>query len=133
LSACRAALLESLVCLFELPEDSASAEEDLFFDAEESSGYSATFNQLFSAARKQSDPFNGQVPDAKAYLAHQLATMSNNVSFSVSAEKPKRLNSPFPGFIKFHIDSRSITSESKIKTDQKMKDVMLHLSIYVLT
>ena len=79
-----AALLESLVCLFELPEDSTTPEEEHFIDAEETSGYQSTFNQLFSASRKEADPFNGQVPDAKAYLAKQLEAASSTMSFSVS-------------------------------------------------
>lgn len=80
-----ASLLESLVCLFELPEDNTVADEDHFINVEENTGYQSSFNQLFSATRKQSDPFNGQVPDAKAYLAKQLSAVSNNVSFSITS------------------------------------------------
>lgn len=79
-----AALLESLVCLFELPEDNTTTDEEHFIDAEETSGYQSAFNQLFSAIRKDSDPFNGQVPNAKAYLAKQLETASSSLSFSMS-------------------------------------------------
>lgn len=79
-----AALLESLVCLFELPEDSTTPEEEHFIDVEETPGYQSTFNQLFSASRKEADPFKGQVPDAKAYLAKQLEAASSTMSFSMS-------------------------------------------------
>lgn len=79
-----AGLLETLVCLFELPEDSSKTDEEHFIDVEETPGYQASFNQLFSATRKEADPFSGQVPDAKVFLAKQLEAMSSTLSFSIT-------------------------------------------------
>ncbi len=73
-----------LVCLFELPEDSNTPEEENFLDIEETSGYQSTFNQLFSANKREHDRFNGQVPNARACLAKQLETVQSTMSFSVS-------------------------------------------------
>ena len=81
-----AGLLESLVCLFELPEDSTTGDDEHFIDGEETPGYQSTFNQLFSASRKEPDPFNGQVPNARAFLAKQLETVQTTMSFSVSLQ-----------------------------------------------
>ena len=77
-------LLESLISLFELPEDSSTPDDEHFIDVEDTPGYQGTFNQLYSASKKEPDPFNGQIPDARFYFAKQLETMSNSVSFSVS-------------------------------------------------
>lgn len=79
-----AGLLESLVCLFELPEDSTTGDDEHFIDGEETPGYQSTFNQLFSASRKEPDPFNGQVPNARAFLAKQLETVQTTMSFSIT-------------------------------------------------
>jgi len=77
-----AALLEALIGLFELPEDLAGSEEDNFIDTEET-GYQSAFNQLHSASRREQDPFDGQISDAKVYLAGRLKEMSASVTFSV--------------------------------------------------
>jgi exportin-2 (importin alpha re-exporter) len=78
-----AALLEALVGLFELPEELVGGEEDNFIDVEETPGYQSAFNQLHSASRREQDPFEGQVGDAKVYLAGQLKALSTGVTFSV--------------------------------------------------
>jgi len=77
-------LLECLICLFELPEDSSTPDEEHFIDVEETPGYQSTFNQLYSASKKEADPFSGQVPDAKLYLVKQLEGVSSTLSFSMS-------------------------------------------------
>lgn len=78
------ALLESLICLFELPEDSSTPDDEHFIDVEETPGYQSTFNQLFSASKKEPDPFNGQITDPKLYLAKQLEVVSSTMSFSIT-------------------------------------------------
>jgi len=77
-------LLECLVCLFELPQDSSTPDDEHFIDVEETPGYQSSFNQLFSATRKDPDPFNGQVPDSKLFLAKQLEAVSSTMSFSIT-------------------------------------------------
>jgi len=78
-----ASLLEALVGLFELPEELTGVEEDNFIDTEETPGYQSAFNQLHSASRRDVDPFENQISDAKFYLAGQLKILSGSVAFSV--------------------------------------------------
>ena len=77
-------LLESLICFFELPEDTSTQDDEHFIDVEDTPGYQSTFNQLFSASKKEPDPFNGQVPNAKAYLAKQLEQLSASIPLMVT-------------------------------------------------
>ena len=69
-------LLESLIGLFELPEDTSTAEDEHFIDVEDTAGYQGGFNQLYSASKKDPDPFKGEIPNAKFYLAKSLEAFS---------------------------------------------------------
>ena len=77
-------LMESLIGLFELPEE-ASKEDEQFIDVEEVPGYQANFNQLMSAKKKELDPFDGQIPNTKLFLVKQLKSMSSNVSINLTS------------------------------------------------
>lgn len=78
------ALLETLVNLFEVPEDGTGHTEEHFIDVEETPGYQSTFNQLYSASKKEHDPFNGQIPNTKLYLAKQLEALTPTLTFSMN-------------------------------------------------
>ncbi|CAF0704688.1 unnamed protein product [Brachionus calyciflorus] len=69
-------LLECLIGLFELPEDTTTADDEHFIEIEDTPGYQASFNQLFSASKREPDPFQGQIPNAKVFLAKSLENLS---------------------------------------------------------
>jgi exportin-2 (importin alpha re-exporter) len=71
-------LMDALVGLYELPEDTAASEEEHFVDTEDI-GYQASFNQLLSANKKDADPFNGEITNTKHFLAKKLESMSSQM------------------------------------------------------
>jgi len=73
------ALLESLIGLFELPEDTSTADDEHFIDIEDAPGYQVSYNQLFSASKRDPDPFNGEIRNTKFYLARNLELLSNSI------------------------------------------------------
>jgi exportin-2 (importin alpha re-exporter) len=79
-----ASLLECLIGLFELPEDTSTAEDEHFIDVEDTPSYSGGFNQLHSASKREPDPFKGEIPNAKACLAKSLEALSNSVPNKVN-------------------------------------------------
>jgi len=58
-------LLESLIGLFELPEDLSTADDEHFIDVEDTPGYQGSFNQLFSATKTNADPFKDERSNTK--------------------------------------------------------------------
>lgn len=79
--------LESLIGLFELPEDTTIAEDEHFIEIEDTPGYQASFNQLFSATKREPDPFQGQIPNAKIFLAKSLENLSSSIPNMVLINK----------------------------------------------
>jgi exportin-2 (importin alpha re-exporter) len=71
-----APLLQSLIGLFELPEDTDRAEDEHFAEIDESVGYQAAYSHLAFSGKDESDPIKGQIPDARLYLAQSLGTLS---------------------------------------------------------
>ncbi|XP_015789619.1 exportin-2 [Tetranychus urticae] len=69
-------MLQSLIALFELPEDDSIPEDEHFIEIEDTPGYQASYAQLVFAGKKEVDPFKGTIPDAKAYLAVQLGQLA---------------------------------------------------------
>jgi exportin-2 (importin alpha re-exporter) len=72
-------LLESLIGLFELPEDTSTADDEHFIDVEDTPGYSGSFNQLYSATKTDPDPFKGEIPNPKFYLSKNLENLSSTI------------------------------------------------------
>lgn len=72
-------LLDSLIGLFELPEDVTTADDEHFIDVEDTPSYQGSYNQLHSASKKDSDPFKGQVANERFYLAKSLETLSATI------------------------------------------------------
>lgn len=73
-------LLENLIGLFELPEDTSTPDDEHFIDVEDTPGYQASYNQLFSANKKDiDDPFNGEIPNAKYFLVKNLENLSKSL------------------------------------------------------
>ncbi|UYV61444.1 CSE1L [Cordylochernes scorpioides] len=71
-----APLLQSLIGLFELPEDESLPDDEHFVEIEESGGYQTAYSHLVFAGRRDRDPFNGAVPDARLHLAQSLGKLS---------------------------------------------------------
>ncbi len=106
-------MLESLIGLFELPEDTSTGDDEHFVDVEDTpgkkedlydgkchpnhptvpsimtilfskimlslilkKGYQGSFNQLYSTTKADPDPFKGEIPNAKFYLAKSLENLS---------------------------------------------------------
>ena len=69
-------LLNALINLFELPEDSSVPDEDQFIDVEDTPGYQAAFSQLAFATSKDKDPFAAEVQNPKIFLATSLHKLS---------------------------------------------------------
>lgn len=74
-----ATLLEKLICLFEMPEDNSTPDDEHFIDVEDTPGYQESFNQLLSVKQKDPDPFHGEVPSDRIYLAKRLSVLSSSI------------------------------------------------------
>ena len=87
-------LLQSLIGLFELPEDDSIPDEEHFIDIEDTPGYQTAFSQLAFAGKKEHDPVGQMVNNPKIHLAqslHKLSTacpgrVPSMVSTSLNAE-----------------------------------------------
>jgi len=71
-------LLDCLIELFELPQDTSTADDDHFIDIEDTPGYQPSYNQLYSTGKKELDPFGGQIPNAKIFLSQSLQLLSSS-------------------------------------------------------
>lgn len=71
-------LLQALIGLFELPEDDTIPEDEHFIEIEDTPGYQISYSQLVFAGKKERDPFNGTIPDARINLAQSLHKLSVN-------------------------------------------------------
>lgn len=57
----RSLLLQSVVCLFELPEDESVYSEDKLLQDDNDSSYEAGYSQLAFASETEYDPLEGEV------------------------------------------------------------------------
>lgn len=57
----RVPLLNSLIGLFELPEDESLHPDDHFVEIEDTPGYSPAYSQLAHAQKPQHDPLSGKL------------------------------------------------------------------------
>jgi exportin-2 (importin alpha re-exporter) len=72
---CWAPLLQSLIGLFELPEDDSVPEEEHFVEIEDTAGYQTAYSQLMFAGKHEHDPVKG-VDNPKLHLAQALHRLS---------------------------------------------------------
>lgn len=72
----RPSLLQSLIGLFELPEDDSVPDDEHFIDIEETPGYQTAFSQLAFAGKKEHDPIGDAVGNPKIHLAQSLHKLS---------------------------------------------------------
>ena len=68
-------LLQSLIHLFELPEDSSTPDDEHFIEVEDTPGYQTAYSQLVMAGTKEHDPFGAIIP--KTHLAQSLHKLSS--------------------------------------------------------
>lgn len=68
-------LLQSLIHLFELPEDSSTPDDEHFIEVEDTPGYRTCYSQLMMAGAKEHDPFGPIIP--KTHLAQSLHKLSS--------------------------------------------------------
>ncbi|XP_062512936.1 exportin-2-like [Corticium candelabrum] len=69
-------LLQSLVQLFELPEDDSVPDDEHFIEIEDTPGYQAAYSQLVFAGKQERDPFKLEYENPKANLAKSLHKLS---------------------------------------------------------
>lgn len=68
--------MQSLIGLFELPEDDSIPDEEHFIDIEDTPGYQTAFSQLAFAGKKEHDPVGQMVTNPKIHLAQSLHKLS---------------------------------------------------------
>jgi exportin-2 (importin alpha re-exporter) len=102
----RCQLLEALVKLFELPEDDSTPDDEHYIEIEDTpgklfiyvnypekifiysiQGYQTAYSQLAYAARPEPDPFNGEIPNTKIFLAKKLEIASKGLASRLSVLK----------------------------------------------
>ena len=66
---------QSLVGLFELPQDSSIPDDEHFVEIEDTPGYQTAYSQLAFAGKRDHDPV-ATVPDARTNLAQSLHKLS---------------------------------------------------------
>lgn len=69
-------MLQSLIGLFELPEDDSIPDEEHFIDIEDTPGYQTAFSQLAFAGKKEYDPVGQTVNNPRVHLAQALHRLS---------------------------------------------------------
>uniref|UniRef100_A0A2C9K086 Exportin-2 n=1 Tax=Biomphalaria glabrata TaxID=6526 RepID=A0A2C9K086_BIOGL len=81
-------LLQALIGLFELPEDSSVPDDEHFIEIEDTPGYQTAYSQLAFAGKHDHDPLAGFVDDPKVNLAKHLEKMSVRRPGMVSLKSP---------------------------------------------
>merc|ERR1712025_1557060 len=72
-------LLETLVALFELPEDSSIPDDEHFIEIEDTPGYQTAYSQLIFAGKADTDPVElAGVGDPKHHLSLQLGRVASS-------------------------------------------------------
>jgi len=70
-------LLQALVALFELPEDSSTADEEHFVDIEDAPNYQNAYSKLIFAGKADTDPVElAGIGDPRHYLVLNLAKLA---------------------------------------------------------
>lgn len=87
----RTPLLQSLIGLFELPEDNTIPDEEHFIDIEDTPGYQTAFSQLAFAGKKEHDPVGQMVNNPRIHLAQSLHKLSTACPGRVSVFLVKEL------------------------------------------
>lgn len=103
-----APLLQALVKLFELPEDSTVPEDEHFVEIEDTPGYQASYSQLMFAGVKERDPFAEYAPDTKKHLAQSLHQLSSKQPGKLQTLISSGLSSDVLQYLQAYMQSANI-------------------------
>uniref|UniRef100_A0A4X2JNK3 Exportin-2 n=1 Tax=Vombatus ursinus TaxID=29139 RepID=A0A4X2JNK3_VOMUR len=101
-------LLQSLIGLFELPEDDTIPDEEHFIDIEDTPGYQTAFSQLAFAGKKEHDPV-GLVNNPKIHLAQSLHKLSTACPGRVPSMVSTSLNAEALQYLQGYLQAASVT------------------------
>uniref|UniRef100_A0AC11EIU5 Chromosome segregation 1 like n=1 Tax=Ovis aries TaxID=9940 RepID=A0AC11EIU5_SHEEP len=102
-------LLQSLIGLFELPEDDTIPDEEHFIDIEDTPGYQTAFSQLAFAGKKEHDPVGQMVNNPKIHLAQSLHKLSTACPGRVPSMVSTSLNAEALQYLQGYLQAASVT------------------------
>nr|KAF6358045.1 chromosome segregation 1 like [Pipistrellus kuhlii] len=102
-------LLQSLIGLFELPEDDSIPDEEHFIDIEDTPGYQTAFSQLAFAGKKEHDPVGQMVTNPKIHLAQSLHKLSTACPGRVPSMVSTSLNAEALQYLQGYLQAASVT------------------------
>ncbi|XP_019611716.1 exportin-2 isoform X2 [Rhinolophus sinicus] len=102
-------LLQSLIGLFELPEDDTIPDEEHFIDIEDAPGYQTAFSQLAFAGRREHDPVGQMVNNPKIHLAQSLHKLSTACPGRVPSMVSTSLNAEALQYLQGYLQAASVT------------------------
>lgn len=102
-------LLQSLIGLFELPEDDTIPDEEHFIDIEDTPGYQTAFSQLAFAGKKEHDPVGQLVNNPKIHLAQSLHKLSTACPGRVPSMVSTSLNAEALQYLQGYLQAASVT------------------------
>ncbi|XP_006839263.1 PREDICTED: exportin-2 isoform X2 [Chrysochloris asiatica] len=102
-------LLQSLIGLFELPEDATTPDEEHFIDIEDTPGYQTAFSQLAFAGKKEHDPVGQMVHNPKIHLAQSLHKLSTACPGRVPSMVSTSLNAEALQYLQGYLQAASVT------------------------
>ncbi|XP_065748764.1 exportin-2 isoform X2 [Phocoena phocoena] len=102
-------LLQSLIGLFELPEDNTIPDEEHFIDIEDTPGYQTAFSQLAFAGKKEHDPVGQMVNNPRIHLAQSLHKLSTACPGRVPSMVSTSLNAEALQYLQGYLQAASVT------------------------
>uniref|UniRef100_A0A8I5XVR1 Exportin-2 n=1 Tax=Rattus norvegicus TaxID=10116 RepID=A0A8I5XVR1_RAT len=102
-------LLQSLIGLFELPEDDSIPDEEHFIDIEDTPGYQTAFSQLAFAGKKEYDPVGQTVNNPRVHLAQALHRLSTACPGRVPSMVSTSLNAEALQYLQGYLQAASVT------------------------
>ncbi|XP_007446458.1 PREDICTED: exportin-2 isoform X2 [Lipotes vexillifer] len=102
-------LLQSLIGLFELPEDNTIPDEEHFIDIEDTPGYQTAFSQLAFAGKKEHDPVGQMVNNPRIHLAQSLHKLSTACPGRVPSMVSSSLNAEALQYLQGYLQAASVT------------------------
>ncbi|KAJ8305405.1 hypothetical protein KUTeg_015950 [Tegillarca granosa] len=101
-------LLQALISLFELPEDSTVPDDEHFIEIEDTPGYQTSYSQLAFAGKREHDPVPGTVSDAKINLAKKLQKVSAANPGKISAMIKSGLQAEAQNFLQQYLTAAQV-------------------------
>ncbi|KAI3370106.1 hypothetical protein L3Q82_024906, partial [Scortum barcoo] len=101
-------LLQSLIGLFELPEDDSIPDDEHFIDIEDTPGYQTAFSQLAFAGKKEHDPIGDAVGNPKILLAQSLHKLSTACPGRVPSMLSTSLNAEALQYLQGYLQAATV-------------------------